>query len=430
MRSSWLTAGALAMVLVTPTTLGAVSRHPAAPAAKPAAAAPAAAPAAPSTRSRAAASWDRSSKPATQPARDSFTFVVGNVMSAPRVVRGADRHRHLPYELRLLNTGFFPVALRRVDTLDARTGAVLATRQGAALTALVKRPEGGDFTGEIGAGLTAIAILDVALPPRGRLPRTLVHRLSISYEESQVPPGIVAATTYLTGPTRVARRHAPVIGAPLRGSGWVAVNGCCATRTDHRGGAVPVNGRLQLPERFAIDFVRIDRNRRLFSGPVEALSSYAYYGADVLSVADGTVVRAHDGEPEQTPPNAPPPFDLETAPGNSVVTDIGHGRFAVYAHLQGGLKVKVGDRVRRGQVLGLLGNTGSSTHPHLHFQVMDSPSYADSDGRPYQFTRFTSVGTVTDEQRLFTGEPAPIGPQLSGRHHRKLPLNLQVVDFG
>src|SRR5215218_7355042 len=414
MRSRWLTA-ALAVALAAPTAVAARSAAPAVEQAQPAARVAAAGAAA-------ANRW--------RPTRDTYTFVVGEVVSAPRVVRGADGRRHLPYELRLLNTMFLPAAVQRIETLDARTGAVLASRSGAVLTALVKRPEGGDYTGTLGPGLTGIVVLDVALPRHHRLPRALVHRISVAYDRTQLPPGLVHSTTYRTGRTRVVREHAVVLGPPVRGSGWVAANGCCATRTDHRGGAVPANGQLRLPERFAIDFVQLDRDRRLFSGPVGSLSSYAYYGADVLSVADGTVVRTHDGEPEQTPTNAPPPFDLGTAPGNWVVTDIGHGRFAVYAHLQRGLKVKVGDRARRGQVLGLLGNTGSSTHPHLHFQVMDSPSYADSDGRPYQFTRFTSVGTVTDEQRLFTGEPAPIGPQLSGRHHRKLPLNLQVVDFG
>jgi murein DD-endopeptidase MepM/ murein hydrolase activator NlpD len=160
------------------------------------------------------------------------------------------------------------------------------------------------------------------------------------------------------------------------------------------------------------------------------LSSYAYYGAQVLSVAGGTVVRVHDGEPEQTPPSFPPPFDPETAGGNWVVVRIGHGRYAAYAHLQpNSLTVRPGDRVRRGQVLGLLGNSGSSTAPHLHFQVMDRPSVGGADGRPYEFARFRSTGTVTDEQALFAGSPTPIGPALAGRHHRQLPLNLQVVSF-
>jgi murein DD-endopeptidase MepM/ murein hydrolase activator NlpD len=190
-----------------------------------------------------------------------------------------------------------------------------------------------------------------------------------------------------------------------------------------------VNGALVAPERFAIDFVQLDRQRRLFTGPVGQLSGYPGYGEQVLSVAAGTVVGTHDGEPDQIPPNVPP-FSLDTAGGNWVVVDIGGGHFAFYAHLQPhSLTVTAGDRVRRGQVLGLLGNSGNSTAPHLHFHIMDGPSTPVADSLPYEFADFTSSGTVTDENALFSGLPTPIGPQLAGSHHHQLPLNLQVIDF-
>jgi hypothetical protein len=363
-------------------------------------------------------------------ARDVFTFVVATVMYAPSAVLGADHRRHIAYELQLLNTGFIPVGLQRVDTLDPATGAVLATREGATLTGLIKRPEGGDYDGTLGPGLTGLAILDVSLPANARLPRSLLHRITIAYDDTQLPPGLATSKMYTTGATPVLRDPATVIGPPLRGGRWVAANGCCTSRTDHRGGAIPVNGQLRLPERFAIDFVRLDGDRRLFAGPIDELASYAYYGADLLAVADGRVVRTHDGESEQVPPQFPPPFDPDTAPGNWVVIDIGAGHYVLYAHLQtDSLTVRAGDRVRRGQILGRLGNTGSSSAPHLHFQVMDGPSPSASNGLPYVIGSFTSPGTVTDEAALFSGQQTPVGPALAGRHADELPLNLQVVDF-
>src|SRR5689334_9807335 len=77
---------------------------------------------------------------------EAFTLVVGSVLAPPHVVRGADNRQHLAYELQLLNVAPFPVTLTRIDTLSD-TGAVLATVRGAALAAVVKRPEGGEFTG-------------------------------------------------------------------------------------------------------------------------------------------------------------------------------------------------------------------------------------------------------------------------------------------
>jgi hypothetical protein len=172
----------------------------------------------------------QSGRPGSQ-TRDAYTFVVGTVISAPNVVRGADHRQHLAYELQLLNTAFFPVSLTRLDAMDSSTGARLATRQGTELTALVKRPEGGDFSGELGPGLTGIVILDVSLPLHARLPRTIVHRLTISYDPAQLPPGLVSASTYLTGTTRVSQEHPVIIGRPLQGPRWVAANGSCACRS-------------------------------------------------------------------------------------------------------------------------------------------------------------------------------------------------------
>jgi murein DD-endopeptidase MepM/ murein hydrolase activator NlpD len=76
-----------------------------------------------------------------------------------------------------------------------------------------------------------------------------------------------------------------------------------------------------------------------------------------------------------------------------VIVDIGSGRYAFYAHLQpGSPRVKVGDRVRRGQVLGLVGNSGNSTEPHLHFHLSDGNSPLGSEGVPYGYETFEVVG--------------------------------------
>jgi murein DD-endopeptidase MepM/ murein hydrolase activator NlpD len=112
------------------------------------------------------------------------------------------------------------------------------------------------------------------------------------------------------------------------------------------------------------------------------------------------------------------------------VVDIGGGRFAYYAHLQpGSLAVAVGDRVRPGQLLGLLGNSGNTDFPHLHFHVMNSPAPLGSDGLPFEFDSFTSPGTIANGDALLAGEPAELDTVLAGRHTRQIPMDLQVVDF-
>ena len=87
------------------------------------------------------------------------------------------------------------------------------------------------------------------------------------------------------------------------------------------------------------------------------------------------------------------PITLETVVGNHVILDIGGGRYAFYAHLKpGSLRVRVGERVKRGQVVGLVGNSGNSTEPHLHFHIMDGTSPLGSEGIPYAIEAFDSIG--------------------------------------
>lgn len=85
---------------------------------------------------------------------------------------------------------------------------------------------------------------------------------------------------------------------------------------------------------------------------------------------------------------------LETVGGNHVILDIGNGFYAFYAHLQpGSLRVSLGEKVHRGQVLGLVGNSGNSTEPHLHFHISNANSPLGSEGLPYALSSFEVEGS-------------------------------------
>jgi hypothetical protein len=358
-------------------------------------------------------------------AEDQLTPVFARVVAAPQPVLADDGQRHLAYELLLVNQSASTSTIQGIDALAG--GRVVGSLTAARLASLTVPFNGSPPGPALQPGGSAMVLMDVALPARAKLPKQLTHRITIS----QDPPQPISATTYLTAPTKVGQRPAVLIAPPLRGPRWVAANGCCATRTSHRSAVLAVNGALHAPERFAIDFVQLTPQNTLFTGPPEALSSYAFFGADVLSVSPGKVVAKVDGVAEGTPPDPPPGITAATAGGNHLVIDMGHGRYAFYAHLQpGSMTVKVGDRVRTGQKLADLGNTGNSDAPHLHLHIMDSPSPLGSNGLPFRFTRFSVAGTITDETPLFTGQPVPYGPPPSGVHRGQLPLDGQVLDFG
>jgi murein DD-endopeptidase len=114
-----------------------------------------------------------------------------------------------------------------------------------------------------------------------------------------------------------------------------------------------------------------------------------------------------------------------------VTLDLGHGRFALFAHLQpGSLRVKLGDSVKAGQVLALLGNSGNSDGPHLHFQLTDANSPLGSEGIPYEFETLTQLGVLDGPDVLDTGkawQPKPSEKPVA--HRREFPLDNGVVEF-
>jgi murein DD-endopeptidase MepM/ murein hydrolase activator NlpD len=117
----------------------------------------------------------------------------------------------------------------------------------------------------------------------------------------------------------------------------------------------------------------------------------------VLAPGQGTVVVAEDGVPDNQP-NKPVPGNLY---GNFVVIDHGTGEFSLIAHLnQGSVKVKVGDVVSAGQLVGRTGNSGMSTEPHVHYHLMDHADWHKAQGLPAQFSNFVRNG-----QQVERGEP-------------------------
>ncbi len=97
----------------------------------------------------------------------------------------------------------------------------------------------------------------------------------------------------------------------------------------------------------------------------EALEGYGCYGTPLLAPATGTVVAAHDGEPDKTP--GAQAMDTATPMGNYVGLRLESGTYLLLAHLRpGSLSVQVGDEVAEGQPLGQCGNSGNTSEPHVH----------------------------------------------------------------
>jgi hypothetical protein len=297
--------------------------------------------------------------------------------------------------------------------LDADTDDVLATLDAKEVTSRLQPAGLREPVDTLAPSMTALVFLHVSFDKANQVPDRLVHRLLL--RAAAAPPDQQQITEKV-GPTEVDRRDVVVVGPPLKGSNFLAADSCCdATR--HTRAALPINGEVWLAQRYAVDYEQLDANNRIWSGQNKKdLDNYTIYGQEALAAADGTVVKVVDGLPEQKPGVFPEGISLEEADGNSVILDLGGGSYALYAHFQPGtIRVQEGDRVKRGDVLALVGNSGNSLAPHLHFHVMSGPLSLTSNGLPYEVDSFkvigrNTAGTAAFDEAEAEGTPLKVDP--------------------
>ena len=352
---------------------------------------------------------------------------------APQPVM-ADGRAHLLYELHLTNFSASQIELLALDVLGEDSAAPLASYHGQELEKLLV-PIGQTGSIEkaraIGGGRGVMIYVDLTLPGDARPPMQLLHRLSLSIPRKKDGSGGTIENT-VNGPVvATVQEAAPVLRAPLRGSTWIAFNSLGGD--DHRRALNPVDGKARIAQRFAIDWMSLGPDGRLLHGDPKSNTSFYDYGAEVLAVADGRISDLKDGLPENAGSNEASSrnITLDNVVGNYLILDLGRGRFALYAHLQpGSLRVKLGDRVKVGQALARLGNSGNSDAPHLHFQVMDANSPLGSEGLPYEIDGFTQLGVSDDPAVLDSGQAwKPDSKAAPVLHRRDLPVNNAVVTF-
>jgi len=361
--------------------------------------------------------------------------VVENVPQREIVaVKGSDGHQHVLYELLLTNSVDGPVRLGPLRILDTRTGRTVgrwSVRKMISSTALHQLNRQDVKNAVIGTGESRLLTLNVTFRTRAAIPRRLTNRFQVTAANPFT--GKRTRFTYDAGAVRISRRVPPVYAPPLDGSGWVASDGCCGA-TGHVNAMLGLNGKLQAAERFAIDWMRIGPDGRMYQGDPSNPASWYAYGAPVKAVSDGVVQYARSDQPDQVPGKMPTNLQFDELIGNAVILRQSSGLRQIYVHLApGSVTVKAGDRVSAGQVLGRLGNSGASLAPHLHFHVVNGPNPATSDGFPYTIDRFSVGGTASVENLLagIKGEASfPTPDQIHYVPHQdELPLSFSIVDF-
>ena len=276
----------------------------------------------------------------------------------PTAFPSADR-TYLTYELYLTNFGTAPLTLRRIEVIDAAASATepIAAFEPAQLNTLLQRV-GDPIVGD------QIPAADDNSRRQLAAGASVVVYLSIALQRGAHVPDRLRHRLFTSDSTvegaTIGTRHTQlhVLGPPVEGANWQASGGP-SNDSHHRRGILVMEGRAVISRRYAIDWLQIE-NGTTFTGDVRDKRSYHAYGKP------------------------------------------------------GSVRVKVGDRVRRGQILARIGNSGDAREPHLHFEVTTSSTLMAGEGVPYLIDQYR-VKSTDDAWQIRT---------------RELPLKDMQIDFG
>jgi murein DD-endopeptidase MepM/ murein hydrolase activator NlpD len=219
------------------------------------------------------------------------------------------------------------------------------------------------------------ALLLIAFAPDGR-----IAGLSVQPEERKEYPS-----------TKLDYQTKTQLELPFKGEWFVAWGGRTLEQNQHA---------ATKAQRFAYDLLII-KGESTHAGDGKKLADYYCYGAEILAPAAGTIVWSCDSLPDQTPGTQDPSRPI----GNGVVIDHGNGEFSLIAHLQPrSQRFRVGDRVKTGVVLGLCGNSGNTTEPHLHYHLQDGPDITKAEGLPARFVHLCVDGVNVDGAEPVRGQ--------------------------
>jgi hypothetical protein len=137
------------------------------------------------------------------------------------------------------------------------------------------------------------------------------------------------------------------------------------------------------------------------TGSGEKLDDYEVFGKEVISPANGKVIQVINGAIDVLPGER----DRGNGVGNMIITDYENGEYSLLCHLKyNSIKIAVGDEIKQGQVVGLCGNTGNTSEPHVHFQLQDGPFMHNSNALPAQFRKITVNGEIKENYEPIRGE--------------------------
>ncbi|MEK7591834.1 MAG: M23 family metallopeptidase [Patescibacteria group bacterium] len=178
---------------------------------------------------------------------------------------------------------------------------------------------------------------------------------------------------------------------PFKGT-WMVSNGGRTAETNNHNRPPEQGPQNQL---LAYDF------RMESTGKETKLEEFTVFGKEVLSPGDGIIIQIINGSVDVLPEER----DRSVGVGNAVIIDHQNGEYSLLCHFKhNSIRVKVSEKVKQGDVLGLCGNTGNTTQPHIHFNLQDGPLMHKANALPVQFKKIIIDGIAKINAELVRGQ--------------------------
>ncbi len=154
-------------------------------------------------------------------------------------------------------------------------------------------------------------------------------------------------------------------------------------------------------QRHAFDIVMTDSVGKTYRTDGKFNEDYYAFGQQLIAPCDAKVVAVIEGVKD----NVPGEMNPEQLTGNSIVLKTATNEYLLLAHFKlNSIKVNVGESVKKGQLLGLCGNSGNSSEPHLHFHIQNQEKIADASGFKCHFEKLVVNGEMKTDYSPVKGE--------------------------
>ena len=314
------------------------------------------------------------------------------VTFAPVVVKSTNGKINLLYSVEMSDFGTEGYKLKDFQVLNSANGTLLCSLSDTGKYMLVHKPAIESIPEElfyyplVGHATYRFSI-GLVLDP-AQVPTKIKHRLVLTKDTKDK---IIDAAE-----TSVSVGSIPVFSSPLKGDRFVSANTTTLINNQHPGYQITYRGNTTVPERFCVDWNKIDATGTPYHGDSGIYGNWYIYGQNVYAVAEGSVIAVNDGMPDQSPVGTlSNDLNLYNGGGNSVVVYIAGVGYTIYGHMiPNSIVVKTGQSVTKGQLIGKVGNSGNSQAPHLHFGLHTEFPYYISEGLPYYIDSMEKTGST------------------------------------